>query len=545
MINLRQWIPEWYTQLKCPFTRAAFLDIISLCGMAIAQGFESQSTIGAWASLTASLTIGAENSIDLKRANGNALLQRSLARLFFIDRTILRPELLHTKVSRDNQSIGDALLLLEMGNPDTCAAALDTLGDIIQLKAPRGPLMQISLILVHIYTLIQYANNPEVLSKAQSVLANGLSRPGMTKSCLSLIKEADLLSMLDKLETRCVEAAPSNMQSALHLLGFFLDWTYHEYPAHRQTLLHRIARYIRVLRMAIIDTNPFDARFAAAQSVSALQHIWTMSPSSKSTGPLLLGLTFVLYDMLTDDDDEIRDTAALATTKLLQAHVSSSSPPSSEQRTITPAVPILTTHRLANFLITTFAPSRPGSEALCKEALRRLTGTPSLAPPFTSAFAAARKEDTALFSTEKQNLFKDDTLDAVLWSRVLSLLPCSIIPPAVRSGLTTWVLEALAVLTSTAEKEIDGALGWSAKPEVFTLGMRGICAAEVVVRWNVGSQDASTVRRMLREFVDIGEESEVHGIWLDKVERVLEQSVVDVLRCAKERLIVVEKAVGN
>jgi hypothetical protein len=523
LLKLRETVCK-HVEHACPFIKVAELDLVTLCGTAIARLPFSTPVVEAWLKLTTAVSIGAHYDLGHRSPGDSTLFQQFLVRAFTIDRVILQWEFLDVRTSKDYQRISDALILLARDDPDTCSTALEILDDVIQLKTPKGPLMMGLLILLNIFPLIQDTLDPEVLSKAQFVLANGLSRPGMVKDVLDMTREHDLLSILDKLQSQCLQSSPSNMRGALHLLGFFLDYTYSKYPAHRKTMLEKIAQYIRLLRMTMADTNPFDDRFAAVQSVAALNILWTLDPSSKDTSPLLLGLVFILYDMLNDDDNEIKHAASIATTRLLQAQ--STTPGRAATK---PTVPILATHRLAKFLITFST-----SPNLYREAIRRLTGTPSRVPlfntPFADLFAQTRKEDTALFATEKQNLYKDDTLDAALWSRVLSSLPSNAMPSLLRSSLTMWVLEALAVLTTAAQNEVDGALGWTAKPEMFTLGMRVFCAAEVVLTCAPMSAEASQVRRMMREFADAGKAGEVHGLWVDKVDRVLAKSVVAVLK---------------
>ncbi|KAF2677884.1 HEAT repeat protein-like protein [Lentithecium fluviatile CBS 122367] len=555
MHDLCNWATHTYLKTNCPFTKAAFLDLVSLCGMAIIKRPECELTMEAWTKVTTTISTGPEHSINLRNAISSALLQASLAQVFFIDRSILQSACLDTMLSPTYQTIGDALLRLEASDPETCSTALDTLHTILHLQHPRGPLLQTSLIIQQIYHLTRHAHDPEILAKAQRVLASSLSLPTTPPSVFSHLAEPDLLATLDKLEAQCLTYPPSNTQSALHLLGYFLDWTYHTYPTHRKNVLARLARYIRLLRTTITDTNPFDTRVAAAQSVAALRHIWTLCPASKVEAPLLLGLTFVLYDLLNDDDDEIRDIAAGAATSLLQSQ--------SHRRatSIKPVVPILISHRLAQFLLTTF----PMSTDLVKEALRRLTctqapapvpshtqsHTPSpLFPNFTTSLTTARKPSTTLFHREKQNLYFDTTLDALLWSRVLSSLPrtaITTIPPALREGLGKWVLEGLTVLTATARKERDGALGWSsAKGEVFALGMGCVCAAGVVVRWEgsgLGSSEiGKEVGRLLVEFVEAGRASELHGLWIGRAEKVVRDGVVGVLRGAHRNVVAVQRA---
>lgn len=489
-------------------------------------------TMSIWAALMAAIGIGPDQTFALSDEGADALLQRSLAEVFFIDRIMIRPEHIGVYLSRDFQSIGDALLVLANDSPDICAAGLDVFHRLVQLKTLRGPIVQLSLVLYDIYSLILSATDPEVLSKAQQVLADGLCRSGMAHEVLDLIREPDLLSTLDKLEEQCLYSAPSNAQSALHLLGFFLDWTYQTYPAQRKSLWPRIARYIGILRMTIQDTNPFDARFAAVNSICALNNIWRISISPSSpTSHLLLGLSTTLYDLLNDDDDEIRDAAALATTALLNAQASPKTPQ------IAPSVPILTSHRLASFLTTHF----PTSQTLCKEALRRLTTTsprePLFATPFSQTLAQERQEDTTLFATEKQNLFFDPTLDAIFWSRILTRCTAS---PALKSSLGAWVQEALGLLLQTTEEEeTDGALGWTSKTEVFTLGMRVLCAADVALTWGV--QNAASIRRLVVRFAEVGRQKEVNGIWLGKADKVVERDILALVKGAGARV----KAVGK
>jgi hypothetical protein len=511
MVRLSKIAEQWYTPSDCPFVRSAFLDVVSLCGMTMLMRHGSTSILHAWENLTASVSIGPQYALGMKRVTGDDLLRQSLAQAFFVDRVILRDNSLGHMVSKEYQGIGDALMLLATKDQDACCTALDTLGKVLKLNSSNGITVPLDLIMAHVHQVLLCATDAEAISKAQAVLASGLVDKTLEASFFSLITEEQVLLTLTKLEEQCLQGPPSNMQSALHLLGFFLDVSYRTLPTHRRTTLSATARYIRLLRMTIIDTNPFDMRFAAAQSLSALTSLWHISATSKATSPLLLSLCLLLHDLLNDDDDEIRDVAALATTTLFRAQ--------GYVQGKDTTVPILTSHRLAKFLATNFSKT---SHDLVNEALKRLAD-PSV--PFIHVLAAARKEDTALFATEKQNLYKDDTLDAVLWSRILSSLS---LPAPSHSHLKTWVLDALTMLTQTASKETDGALGWSSKAEVFTLGIRVFCAAEVVLDGDV--------MVALRRFADVGLSSEVHGLWIEKAERVLEKGVVGMLRRVKGSL---------
>jgi hypothetical protein len=516
---------DWYISSNCPFIRSAILDLVSLCGIAMFRRSDAVDTlIYHWDELTAQVKIGPKYNLGSSDVHGDALFQTSLAQVFVIDRVIMREDIsvLTTTLSNEYQGIDDALMLLATEDSDTCCAALEILDVILKLKPSNGVTIPLSLLLANVHRVILETTDPEVISKAQAVLANGLTDTYYRSDFFSLLTEEQVTLTLTRLETQCLEGPPSNMQSALHLLGFFLHYAYANNTPSRTEVLGAIARYIRLLRMTIIDTNPFDARFAAIQSLASLNHIFTASAEFKATGPLILGLSFVLYDLLNDDDDEIRDLAARTTSTLLRAQGIAN---------YKDTVPILTTHRLATYLSTTFS----HSGELVKEAVRRLENTGVLfSRPFKCVFEEERKEDTSLFAQEKQNLYKDDTLDAVLFSRILSSLPHSAFSLSLRQGLAAWVLDGLRVLKQTAQEEEDGALGWSSKAEVFTLGMRVLCAAEIVTGWR-GAERAS-VLKALREFADAGKGAGVHGIWLEKVEGVLRKSVLHALVRVKESL---------
>lgn len=520
---------EWYVSSNCPFIRAALLDIVSIFGYALLGRRDAAELLPAWIAVTRVFDLGPTFALTTSKQVADALLRKSLAQAYIIDRVILSDGTVGQLTNEKYQDIGETLTHLSTEDPDTCCAALFTLESVLKLEVDNGLTIPLDLILGHVHNALLSSTDAEVISIAQSVLANGLTRSSLRKGFFSVTTEDQILSTIPKLEAQCLNGPPSNMQSALHLLGFFLDFAYQKYPTQRRKIFTSVTHYIRILRMTIIDTNPFDMRFAAIQSLSALSSIWK---TSTATGPLILGLGFVLYDLLNDDDDEIRDVAALTTGNLLRAQLDPQ---------IQDTVPILTSHRLATWLPSAFV----NSTDLRHEALRRLTNTPSPTPLFSisfeETFAVERKEDNALFATEKQNLYRDDTLDAVLWARVL----ISLTPPtsSMSTKLIPWVLDGLGVLTETAEQEGDGALGWASKSEVFTLGMRIILGAEVVLAWCKGGLES--VKRMevlvaMEKLVDVGRQREVHGLWILKAEKVLQKEVLGVLRRVKGNLCELE-----
>ena len=527
--------PSWYTSSNCVFVRAAFLDIVSLLGMTLLTRKDAMSILFAWEDLTAGVSIGPGHNIGPSDHQGDTLYRTSLARVYFIDRIILREQSLSIMVSDDYQDIGDALMLLATEDPDTCLDALDTLDTIISSSPSNDLTIPLSLVLAHIHRLALSATDPEVTSKAQSVLASALTNPDLKDDFFLTITRENVIATLERLESQCLSAPPSNTQSALHLFGPFLDTAYATaHTSHRKDILSAIARYVRLLRSTITDTNPFDTRFAAIQSLSSLFHIFTLSATSRASAPLLLALIFILYDLLNDDDDEIRNLAARTTGTLLRAQGDTG---------FKDTVPVLCTHRLGAFLCRTASMSSTSQssflQALQKEALRRLN--PFQDKSFQETFAEMREEDTALFATEKQNLYKDDVLDALFFSRILGFTlvssrstSASASESAGLQNLKSWVENGLAVLQTTAADQDDGALGWCSKDDVFALGMRVFGAVEVLL---AGSRDRYSVVEGLMCFDRVAREKGVHGLWIEKIEGLCERHVSRSLGRVSESLL--------
>ena len=471
----------------------------------------------AWTHLTSSIDIGPAFDLGVNDESDSPLRTEALARLFVVDRVIVRPESLGTIVSQEYQSIGDALMLLAIEDSDTCCAALEILEAIVQKASANAPKKPVSLLMAHIHRVVLSATDPEVISKAQAVLARALdSGIARREEFFSLLTDAQLFDTLTRLEDQCVSAPPSNMQSALQLLGFFLEHTYHTLPTSKDLVFTTMTRYIRLLRMTIIDTNPFDTRFAAAQSVSALHHLWTAHTSMSQPSPHVLGLGLILYDMLQDDDDEIRDLAAQATATFLSA---------TTRNTVEPTVPILASQHLLTHLISLFPKSAP----LATHALRRLVDAPSPSPLFSTPFKEildeVTKPQTALFAQEKQNLFKDDVLDALCMSRLLSAPSLvSALPASALEATAQWTKDALAVLTERYEDEADGALGWASKGEVFTWLIRVECLSEIVLQ--SAAKGKTDVKLGLAKLVGAMSKAEGHGVLIKRAEKVLEEDVL-------------------
>lgn len=235
----------------------------------------------------------------------------------------------------------------------------------------------------------------------------------------------------------------------------------------------------------------------------------------------LIGYCLAVYEMTIDDDDEVRDLGATVACNILSQV--------DESPTAKDLVPLVAGSRLAEFTTRRFHKS----DYLANEALRRLTGGDlwgERSQTVSARLSAARKQDTALFVQEKQNLFIDEAREVRLSSHVLFNMSPRTLPDNVVHALTWWTITGLDELICTAEAEQDGALGWTRKSEVFTLGLQVIYAAEVLLYIRERSKKVpvlgSRIKAKLVKFVELGRESEVNALWLEQAESVLQRAMM-------------------
>ncbi|KAJ6138874.1 Armadillo-like helical [Penicillium samsonianum] len=281
------------------------------------------------------------------------------------------------------------------------------------------------------------------------------------------------------------------------------------------------------LRSALSEETEFTTRFAAAVSVGSFSRALRSPGSQPHVDAVLLDVYLVLYDMLNDDDDEIRDVAASAASWVL-SH-SSVSPDAD----VTLA-PLNAGALLADFIIDNYS----DSALLGQRVLRYLTSQEprvsgsderSHLVAVSDQIAEHRQESTVLFVEEKQNLFIDDVREVEVWSRALLRLTHSAYNKLSLDETSAWAFDGLTYLCSLvgSEKEADGLLGWVSKPEIFTLGLRVI-----IISSALGSQvfpapeslrvQPNAFRASLESLLGAGKSSSVHGDWLSRIQAALE-----------------------
>lgn len=216
----------------------------------------------------------------------------------------------------------------------------------------------------------------------------------------------------------------------------------------------------------LICTQDFDTRSAAAESLKLFYSTYDLENASQKE--FLLPSLLALYDVLNDDDDEIRDQGAAIVSQMHKQDLN----------------PLAAAQLFASWLYTTF----PTSPLLSSSIARRLTANDNTLPPSTrnvkflsvaSQLDEALKNDDALFAVEEQNLFIDEVREMTRWCQVLRTVE----GPAWNETfnlLVEWAIEGIKEIARVAENE-DGPMGWISKPQVFAICMSAVLVSKTLL----------------------------------------------------------------
>ena len=235
----------------------------------------------------------------------------------------------------------------------------------------------------------------------------------------------------------------------------------------------------------------------------------------------ILRFYLVVYDLNNYDDDDVRDLGAQAACRILAA--------TSNSNATEHLLPLVAGSQLAARISRQFNTTA----YLANFAIGRLTENTyrdGMIPSVAKKLETAQRQDVALFAEEKQNLFVDSAREARLWSRVLVHLSRKAFSKAMLHDFTQWTMEGLDVLVAKAVQEHDGSLGWTRNSEVFVLGFRVISAAEVLLKLRLrsskGTVRGTEIRTKLVRLLEAGIKSEIHPLWLEQIEKVVQRSLL-------------------
>lgn len=291
--------------------------------------------------------------------------------------------------------------------------------------------------------------------------------------------------------------------------------------------LSHLSDFISSCREAIAGDG-FFSREAAASALSRMRYLWPILAAETNIS-LACDTYLTIYDLLNDDDEDIRLLAASTVSRILRS--------ANPTARTTHFEPIVASQRLLAHMLTHLRHSR----AFASEAFPRAFDTAS---PVVDLLNTYSQPETALFAQEKQNLYIDPAREVRAWSQVLLQLSMSSIPKQLIRSLAKWVDEGLQTLTSHFIDENGnddgfgrrGALDWTSKPEVFVLGLQVFYGVEVLFAYlgKGGSLPVkgSEIWHKLAMFQRELEEREGNVLWRWEVERVLKEVVMGRLKLA-------------
>ncbi|UJO17504.1 uncharacterized protein CLAFUR5_06484 [Fulvia fulva] len=259
-------------------------------------------------------------------------------------------------------------------------------------------------------------------------------------------------------------------------------------------------------------------REAATQSIGLVRSLWSFLKQTPNLHSSLLDISLAVYDLLNDDDEEIRLSAAITTSRvlasdLLARHIEHE--------------PIAASQELLAFITKRWNKSQ---DLAAKALERAFQWSPRGPRAVTEHLQLSSRGDSALFAEEKQNLYVDDAKEVRAWTQVLTRLSPYAMPRGSIAILAEWVMASLDALQGQAENKSDGALGWSSNPDTFILGLRVIYGAEVLLSLSRRGMrlpvKPSQIRRRLHACDTAYETTGVNCLWRWETHRILGESVL-------------------
>ncbi|OJD11200.1 hypothetical protein AJ78_07986 [Emergomyces pasteurianus Ep9510] len=277
-------------------------------------------------------------------------------------------------------------------------------------------------------------------------------------------------------------------------------------------------KWTQSLCFAISDETEISTRHAATVSIKTFALGLKLSKKHSVVKPLMLDIYLTLYGMLNDDDEDIRYLAAQTGSILFSLELDNTN------QTI-PLLPLAASSKLVDILADNFT----NTFTLFAEAMGRFLGLPInlsgaksndtiTLTPVSRLLTEFQTENTVLFQEEKQNLFVEDVREVETWAKVLSRLLVVQRNGSFTLQFYSWVADGLSALTeATAEASGDGILGWISNPDVFTLGIRVIRGAKILMCVPPSETlvlDKTIIRQKLDNLWKVGQKNGIHHRWL-------------------------------
>ncbi|KAK4561839.1 hypothetical protein LTR86_004519 [Recurvomyces mirabilis] len=262
-----------------------------------------------------------------------------------------------------------------------------------------------------------------------------------------------------------------------------------------------------------VEGHGFFTSTAAAMTIARFDHVWHMlldQSNMDQPHQSLPVLCIATYDLLNDDDEDLRNLASTTATRLLQVAPSPLLPD---------LLPALASQKLLAFM----SDRCGGSLSFVQDVFRRAFGVGIGGQASVhERLRAYTRADTVLFMEEKQNLYIDDMREAKLWSRAAMALSPVAIPGELLTRLAEHTQEGLAAIVTQLNEAGGGPLSWTSKPEIFALVLQVIYGAEVLMRLSdKGTRISVRPSDTHRQLLAISTHDGCHCLWRKEIDRVL------------------------
>ncbi|QIX00849.1 hypothetical protein AMS68_006366 [Peltaster fructicola] len=333
-------------------------------------------------------------------------------------------------------------------------------------------------------------------------------------SASALTSKSDDMSDLMAAQALSVISNPAMADQWLLKRG---SWLNRQTKEMSEVLLFQWEDYIAACTSATGDESVFSSVELAGSLCNleaGLQLLW-QSPRGRR---ILLKICLLIYDLLNDDDEELRLKASQVASTVLSLSDKDAMSGSFE--------PIIAGHKLLAFMVANYAESqRFGQE--CRRRAFQLDHSND--EGLTQLLGEVNSQDTDLFAEEKQNLYLDEVLEAKAWSQAArKIVSC------MRKDIDDLVRKtnaALDAMITKAQSSKPDAFGWSTTEAVFPFGLRVIYAVEFLLHHVTNSGDRlsippSQLREKLLRFEVAAKAAGLHPLWQSELQRISKVAAV-------------------
>jgi hypothetical protein len=266
------------------------------------------------------------------------------------------------------------------------------------------------------------------------------------------------------------------------------------------------------------EHNSLFSREAVTLALYRFEALWHYLNTARPH--LLLDLCFGVYDLLNDDDEDIRQIAAKIVCRILDVQRDTRNGSSVSE-------PITASQRLVRFMLRKWS----NEPSVAREAIHRAFNV-TVSGHISSVkerIAACGATNTALFVEEKQNLYLDEAREVRLWAQAISMLSPKAISRRLVRRLAEWATDGLDELRAAIEAGDDGPHGWTTKPDAFVLGLQVVYGAETLLRLvEKGmrlSMQPSSLRMRLGRLSHVVDRWNTNQLWKAEIDRVFTWAV--------------------